>query len=164
MSNTLSSLSGVNADLHHQIIISHALIGIDGMLKFRKKKGVMVLSETDIVYLDNSNDLQRKNADIVIWKYSKDELNGIENPILIIELTRTPFPQDLFNSKNKDIIKMNDYLDNLPSLKECYLFNYLSGTILKYTKNKNKETCIEENIFTTKYADIQLKRYLFPKL
>ena len=106
--STLSDkLSGVNSNLFQQILIAKLIIGITNILN-DKGKDLLITPESDILYDENYRYISRaKNADLVIWKYSDNGLKGISHPLLIIELTNSPFPQEIENSNNRDIIKIS---------------------------------------------------------
>ncbi|TAL70097.1 MAG: hypothetical protein EPN82_05660 [Bacteroidetes bacterium] len=167
MNSTLNDLSGNNSDIRQQVIISKLIISIKRQLETLHKHKTIVTSESDILFYNNTRELQRRNADIVIWKYSDEELKGIMNPLLIIELTNNKFPQDIFNTHNQDFIKANEYLDYIESLREYILYNYENKEIIKFSKNRKKEFDITYNNFHSNYLDKNLKQSLaldFPEL
>ena len=159
MVKNTSLLSGVGTNVRHQIIVANLIIGINDILERRGRKELRVLSETD-VYYNKHGLIQRKNPDIILWKYSIKELEGINYPLLIIELTNVSFPQDIEHSHNSDILKMEEYLNFIPNLKECFLYNYLEKNIIKFSKNKAGNIIYTKNNYVAKFLDIQLKRYL----
>lgn len=152
-------LSGVNSDLRQQLIITDLLV-----VFYNKLKGIeniKVTPESDIVFYDNNN-YQRKNADLVIWKYSNKQLNGITEPLLLFELTNIKFPIGASPDNNKDVKKMYGYISNIKSLRECFLYNYDTKNILKFSKN-NRNTVfvsLDDYSITSSIFNINLKHYL----
>ena len=161
MDNSNSTLEGSFASIKHAILITNLIIGITSILKKREAYKLMVTPESDVLYFDKDKIIQTKNADIVIWEYSRSEFDGmLKYPLLIIELTNRSFPQNINDTHNEDILKIKEYIHQIKSLKECCLYNYEDDEIIRIVKDGNTIYKPIMNNYQTHFMQIQLKRYL----
>ncbi len=143
----LYGLSGVNSPLPHQIAVKELLCYIDKKLKDNYSQ-YDVVSESDVRSLNENEPYFNKNSDIVIWKKSKEHIEKITEPVIIIEITNKPFPANLYDTNNYDINKIESYFLTFPSLKESILYNYreadTSKNTIRFIRAKNNVTPFRE--------------------